>query len=111
MLRIFHDLHAIVGTKMKFLHKHADDFRNLRFRFGDAVQRQITCGANGCGHGDWADLNGVLGWCDAVENVDFSTVSQRSIVGFRDDVYGVGERASQPDPCGGARTCHGTAWQ
>lgn len=34
MLRLLHDLHAIVGAEMKFLHEHADDFGNQRFAFG-----------------------------------------------------------------------------
>lgn len=75
MLRLLHDLHAIVGAEMKFLHEHADDFGNQRFAFGGAVQCEIACGANRRGHDDRTDFDGVFVWCETVENVDFTAVT------------------------------------
>ena len=83
MLRIFHDLHAIVGAEMKFLHEHADDFGNQRFAFGGAVQCEIACGANRRGHDDRTDFDGVFTAAipaqTAAETAGGSAVSPNSI--------------------------------
>ena len=71
MLRLLHDLHAIVGAEMKFLHEHADDFGNQRFAFRGV---QFNARSHAVRTGVVTMIGPTLMvcsfWCETVENVD-----------------------------------------